>query len=138
VCLLADEPLRNISPIDAEEILRVLLELARAGCAVAIWATRCRLLAAQTHHLVYVRTTTRWVPRSWPGPTSGSCEIFGRAAADDRPATFGDPRHDDVVVFRMPLEPGCHEWAFHDDVFTGLPSLVQPVLRQSLTEALTT
>jgi ABC-type multidrug transport system ATPase subunit len=35
-CLLADEPLRNISPIDADALLQVFREIAHNGCAVVI------------------------------------------------------------------------------------------------------
>lgn len=35
-CLLADEPLRGIAPLDAELLLQVLQEVARGGCAVVI------------------------------------------------------------------------------------------------------
>jgi ABC-type multidrug transport system ATPase subunit len=35
-CLLADEPYRNVSPIDAEAITRALRSLAEGGCAVVV------------------------------------------------------------------------------------------------------
>lgn len=36
VCLLADEPLRDLAPLDAECCAEVLRSLARAGCAVVV------------------------------------------------------------------------------------------------------
>ena len=60
VCLLIDEPLRNISPIDAEELLRVLVEMARAGCAVVITGHEVPALLAAADHITWCTSGTTY------------------------------------------------------------------------------
>ncbi|HEX6941628.1 MAG TPA: ATP-binding cassette domain-containing protein [Gemmatimonadaceae bacterium] len=60
VCLLIDEPLRNISPIDAEELLRVLVEMARAGCAVVITGHEVPALLAAADHITWCTAGTTY------------------------------------------------------------------------------
>src|SRR5688572_20963867 len=60
VCLLADEPLRNISPIDAEALLRVLAEMARDGCAVVITGHEVPALLAAVDHVTWCTAGTTY------------------------------------------------------------------------------
>ena len=60
VCLLADEPLRNISPIDAETLLRVLAELAHAGCAVVITGHEVPTILAAVDHVTWCTAGTTY------------------------------------------------------------------------------
>jgi len=60
VCLLIDEPLRNISPIDAEELLRVLVEMARGGCAVVITGHEVPALLAAADHITWCTSGTTY------------------------------------------------------------------------------
>jgi len=60
VCLLVDEPLRNISPIDAEELLRVLVEMARGGCAVVITGHEVPALLAAADHVTWCTSGTTY------------------------------------------------------------------------------
>ena len=52
-CLLADEPLRNIAPIDAELVLEVLRRIALAGCAVVVTGHEVPALMAAVHHVTW-------------------------------------------------------------------------------------
>jgi ABC-type multidrug transport system ATPase subunit len=83
-CLLADEPLRNISPIDAEVLLEVFRELAHDGCAVVITGHEVPALLAAVDHITWctsgttyemgppfmARTDERFV-RDYLGPSGG-------------------------------------------------------------------
>ena len=60
LCLLIDEPLRNISPIDADELLRVLVEMARAGCAVVITGHEVPALLAAVDHITWCTSGTTY------------------------------------------------------------------------------
>ena len=60
VCLLADEPLRNISPIDAETLLQVLKEIAHAGCAVVITGHEVPALLAAVDHVTWCTAGTTY------------------------------------------------------------------------------
>ena len=59
-CLLADEPLRNISPIDAEALLRVLAGMARDGCAVVITGHEVPALLAAVDHVTWCTAGTTY------------------------------------------------------------------------------
>jgi ABC-type lipopolysaccharide export system ATPase subunit len=59
-CLLADEPLRNISPIDAEALLRVLAEMAREGCAVMITGHEVPAILAAVDHVTWCTAGTTY------------------------------------------------------------------------------
>ena len=60
VCLLADEPLRNISPIDVEALLRVLVEMAHAGCAVVITGHEVPAILAAVDHVTWCTAGTTY------------------------------------------------------------------------------
>jgi ABC-type multidrug transport system ATPase subunit len=60
VCLLADEPLRNISPIDAEALLEVLKDIAHAGCAVVITGHEVPALLAAVDHVTWCTAGTTY------------------------------------------------------------------------------
>lgn len=59
-CLLADEPLRNISPIDAEALLAVFQELAHGGCAVVITGHEVPALLAAVDHITWCTSGTTY------------------------------------------------------------------------------
>jgi ABC-type multidrug transport system ATPase subunit len=59
-CLLADEPLRNISPIDAEALLQVFVEMAKEGCAVVITGHEVPALLAAVHHVTWCTAGTTY------------------------------------------------------------------------------
>lgn len=83
-CLLADEPLRNLAPIDAEALLTVFRALAAGGCAVVITGHEVPALLAHAHHVTWctagttyelgppfmARTEERFV-RDYLGPRAG-------------------------------------------------------------------
>jgi ABC-type multidrug transport system ATPase subunit len=52
-CLLADEPLRNIAPIDGELVLQVLRRMAVEGCAVIVTGHEVSALMAAVHHVTW-------------------------------------------------------------------------------------
>jgi ABC-type multidrug transport system ATPase subunit len=60
VCLLADEPLRNIAPIDAEAVLRVLAGMAREGCAVVITGHEVPAILAAVDHVTWCTAGTTY------------------------------------------------------------------------------
>ena len=59
-CLLLDEPLRNISPIDADELLRFLADMARAGCAVVVTGHEVPALLAVVDHITWCTAGTTY------------------------------------------------------------------------------
>lgn len=59
-CLLVDEPLRNLAPIDAESLLQVLVELARTGCAVVITGHEVPALLAAADHVTWCTAGTTY------------------------------------------------------------------------------
>lgn len=59
-CLLADEPLRNISPIDGEVVLRTLRAMAEAGCAVIITGHEVHALLSFAHHVTWCTDGTTY------------------------------------------------------------------------------
>ena len=59
-CLLADEPLRNIAPINAEGLLEVLADMARAGCAVVVTGHEVPALLAAVHHVTWCTAGTTY------------------------------------------------------------------------------
>jgi ABC-type multidrug transport system ATPase subunit len=59
-CLLADEPLRNIAPIDAEALLGVFQELARGGCAVVVTGHEVPALLATADHVTWCTSGTTY------------------------------------------------------------------------------
>jgi ABC-type multidrug transport system ATPase subunit len=75
-CLLVDEPLRNISPIDAEELLRVLVEMARGGCAVVITGHEVPALMAAADHITWCTSGTTY--EMGPGFMARTDERFMR------------------------------------------------------------
>jgi ABC-type multidrug transport system ATPase subunit len=60
VCLLADEPLRNVSPMDAEVLLGVFAEMADAGCAVVITGHEVPAILAAAHHVTWCTAGTTY------------------------------------------------------------------------------
>lgn len=59
-CLLVDEPLRNIAPIDAEALLQVFVEMAKDGCAVVITGHEVPALLAAAHHVTWCTAGTTY------------------------------------------------------------------------------
>jgi len=59
-CLLVDEPLRNLSPIDAERLLTVLREMATEGCAVVVTGHEVPALLAAAHHVTWCTSGTTY------------------------------------------------------------------------------
>ncbi len=59
-CLLADEPLRNISPIDAEALLQVFKEIAHNGCAVVLTGHEVPALLAAVDHITWCTAGTTY------------------------------------------------------------------------------
>lgn len=59
-CLLADEPLRNLAPIDAESLLRVFLEMAEGGCAVVITGHEVPAMMSAVHHITWCTAGTTY------------------------------------------------------------------------------
>ena len=59
-CLLADEPLRNISPIDADALLQVFKEIAHNGCAVVITGHEVPALLAAVDHITWCTAGTTY------------------------------------------------------------------------------
>jgi ABC-type multidrug transport system ATPase subunit len=59
-CLLADEPLRNISPIDAEILLHALVDMAKDGCAVVVTGHEVAALLAAVHHVTWCTSGTTY------------------------------------------------------------------------------
>ena len=59
-CLLVDEPLRNLAPIDAEGLLVVLREIARAGCAVVLTGHEVPALLAAADHVTWCTSGTTY------------------------------------------------------------------------------
>ena len=59
-CLLADEPLRNISPIDAEALLQVFTDLAHTGCAVVVTGHEVPALLAAVDHVTWCTAGTTY------------------------------------------------------------------------------
>lgn len=59
-CLLADEPLRNISPIDAEALLQAFKDLAHQGCAVVITGHEVPAILAAVDHVTWCTAGTTY------------------------------------------------------------------------------
>ena len=59
-CLLVDEPLRNLAPIDAEALLDVLREIARDGCAVVLTGHEVPTLLAGVDHITWCTSGTTY------------------------------------------------------------------------------
>lgn len=59
-CLLADEPLRNLAPIDADALLEVFREMANDGCAVVITGHEVPALLAAVHHVTWCTSGTTY------------------------------------------------------------------------------
>ena len=60
LCLLADEPYRGISPKDAEELTRVLAELAAGGVAVLVTGHEVPTLLAAADHVSWCTSGTTY------------------------------------------------------------------------------
>lgn len=60
VCVLADEPLRNISPTDAEVLLQAFREIAHAGCAVIVTGHEVPALLAAVDHVTWCTSGTTY------------------------------------------------------------------------------
>ena len=83
-CVIADEPLRNVSPIDADVLLKAFLAMAREGCAVVVTGHEVPALLAAVDHVTWctagttyemgppfmARTDQRFV-RDYLGPAGG-------------------------------------------------------------------
>lgn len=59
-CLLVDEPLRNLAPIDAERLLDVFRDVSRAGCAVVITGHEVPALLAAVDHVTWCTSGTTY------------------------------------------------------------------------------
>ncbi len=59
-CLLADEPLRNVAPMDAESLLGVFREMARDGCAVVITGHEVPAMMSAVHHITWCTAGTTY------------------------------------------------------------------------------
>jgi ABC-type multidrug transport system ATPase subunit len=59
-CLLADEPLRSLAPIDAESLLRVFVEMAKDGCAVVITGHEVPAMMSAVHHITWCTAGTTY------------------------------------------------------------------------------
>jgi ABC-type multidrug transport system ATPase subunit len=59
-CLLADEPLRNISPVDADALLHVLQDIAHNGCAVVVTGHEVPALLAAVDHVTWCTSGTTY------------------------------------------------------------------------------
>lgn len=59
-CLLADEPLRNISPIDADALLQVFKDIAHNGCAVVLTGHEVPALLAAVDHITWCTAGTTY------------------------------------------------------------------------------
>lgn len=59
-CLLVDEPLRNLAPIDADHLLQVFREMAREGCAVVITGHEVPALLGAAHHVTWCTSGTTY------------------------------------------------------------------------------
>jgi ABC-type multidrug transport system ATPase subunit len=59
-CLLADEPLRGISPIDEEVLMRTFREMARAGCAVVVTGHDVEALLDGADHITWSTSGTTY------------------------------------------------------------------------------
>ncbi len=57
-CLLADEPYRNVSPIDAEAISRALRSLAEGGCAVVVTGHEASTFLQDVDHVTWCDSGT--------------------------------------------------------------------------------
>ena len=60
VCLLADEPLRNVAPMDAEILLGAFTEIADAGCAVVITGHEVPAILASVNHVTWCTAGTTY------------------------------------------------------------------------------
>jgi ABC-type multidrug transport system ATPase subunit len=60
LCLLADEPLRNVSPIDGEALLQAFVQMAREGCAVVITGHEVPALLATVDHVTWCTAGTTY------------------------------------------------------------------------------
>ena len=59
-CLLADEPLRNLAPLDAESLLGVFREMADGGCAVVITGHEVPAMMSAVHHITWCTAGTTY------------------------------------------------------------------------------
>jgi ABC-type multidrug transport system ATPase subunit len=59
-CLLADEPLRNLAPIDADSLLQVFGDMAGTGCAVVITGHEVPAMLAAVHHITWCTAGTTY------------------------------------------------------------------------------
>lgn len=59
-CLLVDEPLRHLAPIDAEILLQVFLEIAKTGCAVVITGHEVPAIMSAVHHITWCTAGTTY------------------------------------------------------------------------------
>lgn len=59
-CLLADEPLRGIAPIDQELLCDILGALAAEGCAVVVTGHEAPTLLALAHHVTWCTAGTTY------------------------------------------------------------------------------
>jgi ABC-type branched-subunit amino acid transport system ATPase component len=57
---LADEPLRNLAPMDAESLLGVFGEMASDGCAVVITGHEVPAMMSAVHHITWCTAGTTY------------------------------------------------------------------------------
>lgn len=57
-CLLADEPFRGVSPIDAESLIRTFRSLADGGCAVVVTGHEASTFLEQVDHVTWCDSGT--------------------------------------------------------------------------------
>lgn len=59
-CLLADEPLRSLSPVDADALLGALRDVAKEGCAVVITGHEVPAILGAVHHIIWCTAGTTY------------------------------------------------------------------------------
>jgi len=59
-CLLADEPLRHIAPLDRELLLGVFRTMASEGCAVVLTGHEVPAIMSSVHHLTWLTAGTTY------------------------------------------------------------------------------
>lgn len=80
-CLLADEPVRGIEPIDAEGLMRTFRVIARAGIAVVVTGHDVELLLDGSDHVTWVTSGTTYElgpPRIARGHEQFRAQYLGR------------------------------------------------------------
>jgi ABC-type multidrug transport system ATPase subunit len=59
-CLLVDEPLRSLAPMDAESLLQVFVAMAKGGCAVVITGHEVPAILSAVQHITWCTAGTTY------------------------------------------------------------------------------